>query len=135
MPEKCQRHYDVPMRKPGTDENNVQTSDVLCDFCHAEWTEDRPMLEGHQGSCICGNCLSIAYREVILHRDNPAGDAYRCVMCLESEKDRAAINRAGEAGWRSPMYDEAAICQRCIKLASGALHKDRDSGWKKPASA
>ena len=122
------------MRKPETDENNVQMSDVLCDFCHVEWTEDRPMIEGHRGSCICGNCLSIAYREVILHRDNPAGEAYRCVLCLESEQDRAAIDRGGEAGWRSPMYEDAAICQRCIKLASGSLHKDRESGWRKPAA-
>lgn len=120
------------MRKPETDENNVQMSDVLCDFCHVEWTEARPMLEGHQGSCICGNCLSIAYREVILHEQNVAGAAFRCAMCLESEKDRAAIERGDEPGWRSPLYEDATICRRCIKLASGALHKDADSGWRKP---
>ena len=46
------------MRKPGTNENNVEMTDVLCDFCQREWSEDIPMVEGHQGSCVCGNCLS-----------------------------------------------------------------------------
>lgn len=121
------------MRKPGTDENNVQMSDVLCDFCHREWTEDIAMVEGHKGSCICSRCLTIAYTEVILNDQNIAGEIFSCVLCLESEKDRAAIKRAGEAGWRSPMHAEAAICKRCIKQTAGVLSKDKDSGWKKPA--
>ena len=33
------------MRKPGTDNDNVQMSDVLCDFCRAEWTDDLQMVE------------------------------------------------------------------------------------------
>ncbi len=120
------------MRKPGIDENNVQMSDVLCDFCHREWTEDLPMVEGHQGSCICGRCLTVAYTEVVLNQTNSAGDEYKCTMCLEREIDRQALNRSGEPGWQSPMYSEAVICRRCIKLAAGTLHKDKDFAWTKP---
>jgi hypothetical protein len=120
------------MRKPGTDDNNVQMSDVLCDFCRREWTEDLPMVEGHRGSCICGRCLTVAYTEVILNRIGSAGETYTCAMCLESERDRAAINRGGEPGWRSPLHEEAAICTRCIKQSAGVLQKDPDSGWRKP---
>jgi hypothetical protein len=121
------------MRKPGTDENNVQMSDVLCDFCQREWTEDTPMIEGHRGSCICGKCLSIAYSEVVLHGQNSAGEDFACRLCLETGKDRAALKRGSEPGWQSPADPEAAICRRCIKLAAGAMAKDENSGWKRPA--
>ena len=120
------------MRKPDTDENNVQMTDVICDFCHAEWVEDLPMLEGHQGSCICGKCLRVAYTEVMLNNHNSAPAEFKCPMCLETSKDRAAIDRAEEPGWQSPLYPEAVICRRCIKLAAGALHKDPAFEWKKP---
>ena len=32
------------MRKPGTDADDVQMSDVLCDFCRRPWTMDVPMI-------------------------------------------------------------------------------------------
>jgi hypothetical protein len=54
-------------------------------------------------------------------------------MCLETGKDREALSRTDESGWCSPIDDEACICRRCIKLGSGALVKDPDSEWKKPA--
>ncbi|MHC4304982.1 MAG: hypothetical protein ACYSW2_10955 [Planctomycetota bacterium] len=109
------------MRKPGTDENDVQMSDVLCDFCHRAWTEDVPMIEGHQGSCLCARCLTVAYTEVVVNGDDTAPASYTCPMCLEDEKDREALGRGGESGWRSP-----------VELAARSLEKDRDSGWKKP---
>ncbi|MEE9130523.1 MAG: hypothetical protein V3T84_10940 [Phycisphaerales bacterium] len=120
------------MRKPGTDANNVQMSDVLCDFCQREWTEDVPMLEGHHGSCICGNCLSVAYVDVVLNGTDTAPDEYPCPMCLETTEDRASMDRGEEGGWQSPLRDEAVICKRCIDLAATALNKDKDSGWTKP---
>lgn len=119
------------MRKPGTDEANVQMSDVLCDFCHREWTEDIPMIEGHQGSCICGRCLTVAYTAVVLNEDDSSPEAYTCPMCLEGRDDRAALGRADAPGWQSPMTD-ATICRRCIKQAAGALHKSRDFDWTRP---
>ncbi len=132
------RRFDVytsHMRKPGTDANNVQMSDVLCDFCQREWTEDVPMLEGHHGSCICGKCLSVAYAEVVLNGASTAPAEYSCPMCLEQTKDRASMDRVEEGGWQSPLRDEAVICKRCIDLAATALTKDKESGWTKPTRA
>jgi len=120
------------MRKPGTDPTNVQISDVLCDFCHREWMVNQPMMEGHQGSCICGKCLAAAYRDVVLDGSESAPAGYTCAMCLEEGKDRAAQNRGGEPGWQSPAFEEATICRRCIKLAAGVLHRDKDYNWTKP---
>jgi hypothetical protein len=111
------------MRKPGTDPENVQMSDVICDFCHAEWTEQSPFIEGHQGSIVCGNCLTVAYTDVVLLGNNTGPAGYQCVMCLENRPDPA---------WRSPMQPEAVICKRCINLAAGTLSKDKDYAWKRP---
>jgi hypothetical protein len=111
------------MRKPGTDPDNVQMSDVLCDFCHREWTDDLPVMEGHQGSIICGRCLSVSYSDVVLEGHNTAPEGYTCTMCLEQRKDPA---------WSSPAYPEAVVCKRCIKLAAGTLEKDKDWGWERP---
>lgn len=119
------------MRKPGTDENNVQMTDVLCDFCGREWGEDVPMLEGHQGSCLCANCLTLAYTEVIVNEVSSAPEDYKCPMCLEARADRAALGRADEPGWQSPAQ-AAAICRRCIELAAESLGKDKDFGWQRP---
>lgn len=123
------------MRKPGTDENNVDMTDVLCDFCQREWSEDIPMMEGHQGSCVCGNCLKLAYIDVVYnqHDSSPEGD-WKCPMCLEGNDDRAAQNREGEPGWQSPIRDEAVICRRCLKMAAGVLAKDPEMNWEKPTA-
>ena len=116
------------MRKPGVDPNNVQMSDVLCDFCHREWTEDVLFIEGHQGSCICGPCLTQAWADLASGRSAPADD-YLCPMCREKNEDRAALGRADEPGWQGA---HAAICQRCMQLAATALEKDPESGWRRP---
>src|SRR5262245_39137474 len=113
------------MRKPQTDDDNVQMSDVLCDFCRAEWTEELPMVEGHHGSCICGRCLTIAYNDVILNNHDSGPTGYKCVMCLEQRKEPA---------WQSPAHDEAVICRRCIKQSAGVLQKEKELGWRKPES-
>lgn len=111
------------MRKPGTDENNVRMSDVICDFCHGEWIETEPLIEGHHGSCICGQCLTVAYTDAVLGGVNSGPAGYKCTMCLEHR---------GEAAWQSPMHAEAVICTRCIKQAAGVLHKSPDFAWRKP---
>ncbi|MHC4220123.1 MAG: hypothetical protein ACYSU7_16885 [Planctomycetota bacterium] len=120
------------MRKPGINENDVQMSDVLCDFCHREWTEDVPMIEGHHGSCLCARCLTVAYTEVFINGHDTATDAYTCPMCLEDGDARRDLDRADEPGWRSPLHENTVICRRCIDLAARSLEKDRDSGWKRP---
>ena len=122
------------MLKPGTDETNVQFTDVLCDFCQHEWSEDRPMVEGHRGCMICGNCLAAAYVDVINDQAGSAPADFTCTMCRERPQDRAELQRESEPAWQSPAYPEAVICRRCIKLAAGVLQKDPDYGWKKPAS-
>lgn len=111
---------------------NVEMADVLCDFCHQHWTDDRPMVEGHQGACICGKCLTISYREVVLDEADSAPSGFKCLMCLEGVEDRQALKRGDEPGWQSPMYPEAIICRRCIKQSAGVLHKDPDIEWRKP---
>ena len=120
------------MRKPGTDAGNVQMSDVLCDFCRRPWTEDVPMIEGHQGSCLCARCLAVAYTEVVLGGRSAGPSRYKCPMCLEGEADREALGRVGEPGWQSPVHPEAVVCRRCIELAARQLEKDEDYGWRRP---
>ncbi len=122
------------MRKPGTDESDVKTSDVLCDFCHREWTADEPMIEGHHGSCLCGKCLTVAYTEVVVNGSSDVTKSYKCPMCLEEDGDREALGRGTEPGWRSPLHADGVICKRCIELAAGSLDKDRSFDWKRPGS-
>jgi len=116
------------MRKPGVNPNDVQMSDVLCDFCHREWTEDVLFIEGHQGSCICGLCLTQAWSDLPAHR-NQASKDFLCPMCREKNEDRAALDRADERSWQG---QHAVICERCMLLAATALEKDPDSGWSRP---
>lgn len=111
------------MQRPNTDETNVQMSDILCDFCHQEWTLERPMVEGHRGACICGNCLRLAYTELAIagHGTAPAG--YLCTLCRENRE---------EIGWQSLVFPEVCACRRCVKQSAAVLQKDPDLGWKKP---
>jgi hypothetical protein len=117
------------MLRPGADEQNVQMSDVLCDFCQREWTEDVPFIEGHRGRIICGNCVRLAVEEVRVTGRGTAPQGYMCTLCRENEDDRAALDRAGEAGWSSPAYPESIACARCIGAAAEALTDDPDVDW------
>ena len=99
-------------------------SDFLCDFCGREWDGEGPIVEGHRGSLICGDCLAAAYRAVVLDSQPTAPPGYTCTLCLETRPD---------AGWSSPTLAEFSACQRCIKQSAAVLAKDKDMGWKKPA--
>ena len=82
------------MRKPDTDESNVQMSDVLCDFCSRVWTEDIAMIEGHQGSCICGNCLSLSYVDLVLNENDTSPDDWDCGQRFNSSiRSRRSMRR------------------------------------------
>lgn len=111
------------MRAPGCDPEDLQPSDFLCDFCGRAWADDRPMVEGHQGSCICGACLAEAFRAIALAGAEGAapGAASRCILCLET--------REGPA-WRGA--GGAAACRRCVRQSAAVLQKDPDSGWRRP---
>ena len=109
------------MQNKDTDGNLV----FICDFCHQPWAVDRPMVEGHRGSIICSNCLSIAYTQVVQQRlGSPVDKDDTCLLCLEHGRD--------DPHWRSPMFDDAIACRRCLKQSAGVLHKDPDFEWQKP---
>ncbi len=127
------------MRDPKADPQNLAMSDFWCDFCRRAWTEDIPMLEGHEGSLICGRCLTLAYADLVLHdapsvpaaTDAPGAprsgdpDRPKCVMCLEHRRDPM---------WRSPTHEDMLACLRCVKQAATTLEKDPDFGWKRPTA-
>ena len=121
------------MYREGTDESNVQMSDVLCDFCHRVWTEEVPFIEGHRGAVICAGCLERAFVELESGEGpNLVGDGYFCRLSREGEEDRAALRRAGEPGWRSPVDPEAVVCRKVVRMAAAALQKDPVFQWRKP---
>jgi hypothetical protein len=114
------------MRRPGCNPLDVQMSDVLCDFCAREWSESLPMVEGHQGSCICGDCLREAYRSVVLG-DAPAAGQVRCALCLEERADPSWAPQDGPGAAAG-----ARACRRCVKQSAAVLQKDPDLGWRRP---
>lgn len=95
-----------------------------CDFCRRGWSDDRPMVEGHQGSLVCAACLTIAYTEVWLLGGGAEHAAAQCAMCLETRD---------EAKWASPIHPESLVCKRCIKQSAVMLERDEDYHWKRPA--
>ncbi len=111
------------MRRPGTDEDNLQPTDFLCDFCANHWAEDRQMVEGHRGSLVCSQCLTSAYATVVRDgKGEKVPEVVTCTLCLE-HKDLPH--------WKGPLENMWA-CQRCIKQSAAILQKDPESGWKKP---
>ncbi len=99
-------------------------ADFLCDFCMGAWDGSAPMVEGHRGSLICGKCLTVAYRALVLGEGEAVGPGLECTLCLETRQQSA---------WRSPLSDNAVACERCIRQAAQTLTKDEDSEWTKPA--
>ena len=111
------------MFKENSNSDSMEMSDVLCDFCRREWTEDIPMIEGHHGSCICGKCLNVGWASVIENEMDDTIPGWKCTMCLEHRKDPC---------YRSPAYEEAFICRRCIRIAAQALRKENLDDWEAP---
>lgn len=93
-----------------------------CDFCDARF-EDAPMIEGHQGSLLCGKCLGAAWVELAVLKGGVEHRGEKCTMCLENRD---------EPLWRSPLND-AAVCIRCVRMAATAMERDPDTDWKRPA--
>lgn len=120
------------MYRPGTDPQHVQMSDVLCDYCETPWREDLPLVEGHRGAVICGECLAAAYAAVVLRTPGAAtssgggepGQRCECRLCLE---------RRPPPVWVSPRTGVPA-CRRCIEQAAGVLERDRDYAWRRPSA-
>lgn len=95
------------------------------------------MVEGHKGSLVCSQCLTLAFDELWnrgggerpekVAADAPAQAvaAATCVMCLE-QRD--------EPYWHSPAHPESGICKRCTKQAVVMLERDPDAEWKRPGA-
>lgn len=97
-----------------------------CDFCRNSWAEDRPMVEGHQGSLICVHCLTVGFTQVVVSgTGQPLQPPALCALCLEQRTD---------PHWRSPLQD-AWACRRCLKQSAAILEKDPEYGWKRPKAA
>lgn len=113
------------MRDPKADPDAMRMEDFWCDFCRAAWSESLPMVEGHQGSLICGTCLTIAYREVIVAKNTSLEPGAPCVMCLEHRRER---------NWSGPRSEGRSACERCIRQAAATLEHDGDAQWRRPDS-
>ncbi len=98
-------------------------SDFLCDFCGEEWTDERPMVEGHKGSLICGACLRQGYRLVVVRGLNAAEEGYSCALCLLTKAEPAWTGGTG-----------AVACRWCLDKSAAMLERDPDYGWKKPTA-
>lgn len=110
--------YSPGMHRPGCDPVDMRPDDFLCDFCLTAWDGQGPVVEGHQGSLICGACLRNAWTAVRATDSQPG--PVRCVMCIEERS---------EPFWRGTARTEAVICRRCTLQAAAALKKDPDHRW------
>lgn len=112
------------MHRPGSDPENMAAEDFLCDFCERCYSPDRPMMEGHRGSLICGPCLSASFVSLwYANEGEPAPAKDVCLMCLAEN---------GDPIWRSPLRAEKFICKRCSKQSVVMLERDKEAGWKRP---
>ena len=111
------------MHRPGSNTDDMQPGDFLCDFCERPWDGLASMVEGHHGSLICGKCLTIAYRALVMDQGECVGPGLTCTLCTGERQ---------QAGWQSPVRAEAVVCERCVRQAAQALSKDPESGWTRP---
>lgn len=96
-----------------------------CDFCQVPWDQERPMVEGHRGSLICGNCLSLAYREVVAGESGVGPEAgVGCALCLQTND---------VTHWQSPVDESVVVCHECIARSAKLLDKDADFAWSIPS--
>lgn len=111
------------MHRDGINPENVQPEDILCDFCgDAAWSKGEPCVEGHQGSIVCGSCLTTAYQTLVL-RGNEQETTEKCRMCLEHREDPV---------WLGKIEPLAPMCKRCTKQSAGVLTKSKHWDWSKP---
>lgn len=113
------------MHKQGSDKENMAPDEFLCDFCHRPWAEDRPMIEGHQGSIICGACLTVAFTAMASPAGLTPADGTKCNLCLETRAEFGPM-------WQSPRYEEAWVCTRCADQAAETLEEDTETPWSRP---
>ena len=111
------------MHRQGINVNDVQPEDILCDYCEqSAWSLGEPCIEGHQGSIVCGTCLTLAFTDIVINGHGDLVDL-KCRMCLEVRE---------QTSWRSKNDPEATICLRCIKQSATALEKSKHWEWSRP---
>lgn len=121
------------MQRPGINENDVQMSDILCDFCHGEWTMQRPMVEGHRGACICGDCLHAACRTLLIEKISTAPKGTMCSLCREVRDEVAWSPPSAPPPLAGHTPDGPLVaCRRCVHQSAAVLAKDKDYGWQRP---
>lgn len=101
------------MHRPGCDPDAMTERDFLCDFCGRDWSQAQPFVEGHHGSCVCGDCLRAACAA------EPEARAFECSLCLERRDELALASGT------------AHLCRRCRDQSARTLERDPDSGWKR----
>lgn len=125
------------MHRPHANPDAMEPADFLCDFCGQCYADDRPMVEGHKGSLVCGKCLAVAYSSVVVRNAGVVVPEHiACSMCL--------LNKSGDY-WQSPIRavvmgegvdinpePGACICRWCVEKSAAMLEKDPLSGWKRP---
>ena len=115
------------MHRPGCDPDNMTEADFLCDFCEKCYAPERPMVEGHRGSLICGQCLTTSFAALWYANTGEAAPKHDvCMMCLSEN---------GDPVWRSPVRETSLICKRCAKQSAVMLERDEECGWKRPPEA
>jgi hypothetical protein len=120
------------VRKAGCDEDDLQPTDFLCDFCGSVWSDDRPMVEGHQGSLICRRCLDLAFTEVWLNGQgvslpDTSPVPSKCILCLEHRDEPCFASPLNESG-NNGIFG----CKRCIKQSVVILERDPEFGYSRP---
>ena len=73
------------------------------------------MIEGHRGSCICGDCLSSASLALVQERLIP--EVAQCVLCLRT--DRNPI-------WKGQDPSSASACRGCIRRSARLMAAEPD---------
>ncbi|RLT00878.1 MAG: hypothetical protein DWI18_00930 [Planctomycetota bacterium] len=119
------------MHRPGSNSDQMEPEDFLCDFCGRSWTVAQPFVEGHQGSCLCGECLNKALHAFASNKVEPTCSDL-CTMCLEARKEPAWC---APAPAHSPAGRSVArVCRPCSTQATRTLERDPESGWKRPVA-
>ena len=114
------------MHREGINENDVQPEDILCDYCgRASWAKGEPVVEGHQGSIICGSCLEMSYNALVVSSSGQQTEQ-QCRMCLETRQ---------QPSWHSEFDPQATICLRCTRQSATALEKSKHWDWSRPTGS
>ncbi len=114
-------------------------TDFLCDFCGCSYRDDRPMIEGHRGSLICGVCLGRAYSQLVVRNAGiTVPEHIACTLCLMNKQGdyyqspvRATATEHGADIEQAP---GACACRWCVDRSAQMLAKDSEANWKLPTA-